>query len=82
MAQWVENNHINIHIFCTDIRFSPKLTALLHMFVYRCSQMLDGLVSSHPKWQQIIGEKCFITSGPGIDIFYVCGYYPLGSARY
>jgi len=82
MAQWVENNLINIHIFGTDIRFSPTLMALLHMFVYRCIWMLDGLVSSHPKWQLIIGEKSFITSGPGIDIFYVCGYYPLGSAGY
>jgi len=49
----VENNLTNIRIFCTDIYFSPHgttLTALLQMSVYRCSRMLDGLVSSHPNY--------------------------------
>jgi hypothetical protein len=48
--QWVENNLTNIHIFCTDICFSPHgttLTALLRMSVYVCSRMSDGLVSSN-----------------------------------
>jgi hypothetical protein len=49
--QWGKNNLTNICIFCTDICFSPHgttLTDLLQMSVYGCSQMLDGLFSSHP----------------------------------
>ncbi len=49
--QWVETNPSNIRFFPTDICFylaSWYYANGLRMSVYGCSQMFDGLVSSHP----------------------------------
>jgi hypothetical protein len=47
LLQWVETNQSNLRIYPTDIRIS-RLMVLRWRHWYRCSQMLDGLVSSHP----------------------------------
>jgi hypothetical protein len=50
--QWVETNQSNFCIYPTDICIlaSWYYTEGVDMDVkYRCLQMLDGLVSSHPK---------------------------------
>jgi len=57
--QWVETNTPNIHFFPTDICFylaSWYYANGLRMSVYRCSRMLDGLVSSHPVKRVLTGE--------------------------
>jgi len=51
LQQWVETNPSNIRFFPTDICFyltSWYYANGLWMSVCGCSQMLDGLVSSHP----------------------------------
>jgi hypothetical protein len=49
--QWVETNPSNICIFPTDMHFISPHGTTLKAFVdvkYRCLQMLEGLVYTHP----------------------------------
>jgi hypothetical protein len=52
VKQWVETNPSNICFLPTDIHFyiaSWYYASSLQMSVHRCSWILDGLVSSHPR---------------------------------
>jgi hypothetical protein len=51
--QWVETNPSDIHFYLASWYYANGL----QMSVYRCSRMLDGLVSSHP----LIGAFIVIT---------------------
>jgi hypothetical protein len=51
LLQWMETNQSNFRIYPMDIRLLPPNGTMLTAFAdvkYKCSWMLDGLVSSHP----------------------------------
>ncbi len=57
ILQWVETNPSNICIFPTDIHFYPGSWYYTNV-KYRCLRVLDGLVSTHPKFDNKNFKAC------------------------